>query len=166
MWIVAKINHLETETFKSQLKKRLGLDIKFYNPLICIKKVHKQKLKNQSRPILNNYIFCYHQKFDDESAINQISNIRGLNYFLKSYKLNQKEIETFINNCKSFEDKEGFISPAFFKDLLSNKAKFISGPFTNLFFDIIEKQKGKMKIMLGNFAIAISDKSKYLYQPV
>ena len=38
--------------------------------------------------------------------------------------------------------------------------------FFNLFFDIIEKQKGKMKIMLGNFAIAISDKSKYLYQPV
>jgi hypothetical protein len=166
MWVVAKINHLETQTFKSQLKKHLGFDIQFYNPLICIKKVRKQKSINQSRPILNSYIFCYHQKFSDENTINQTSNIKGLNYFLKSYKFNQEEILSFINNCKSFEDKEGFISPSFFKDLLSNKAKFISGPFTNLFFDIIEKQKGKMKIMLGNFAIAISDKSKYLYQPV
>ena len=111
-------------------------------------------------------VFCYHHKFSNENTINQTNNIKGLNYFLKSYKYNQEEILSFINNCKSFEDKEGFISPAFFKDLLSNKAKFISGPFTNLFFDIIEKQKGKMKIMLGNFAIAISDKSKYLYQPV
>lgn len=166
MWTVAMINHLETETFKSQLKKQLGLDIQFYNPQICIKKINKQKLTNKSRPILNNYIFCYHQKFGDESIVNQITNVKGLNYFLKSYKFNQKEIETFINNCKSFEDKNGFISPNFFKDFLSNKAKFISGPFTNLFFDIIEKQKGKMRIMLGNFAIAISDKSKYLYQPV
>lgn len=166
MWTVAKINLLETETFKSQLKKQLGLDVQFYNPLICIKKKNKQKLINKSQTILNNYIFCYHQKFLDERIINQISNVKGLNYFLKSYKFNQKEIETFINNCKSFEDKDGFISPTFFKDFLSNKAKFISGPFTNLFFDIIEKQKSKMRLILGSFVIAISDKSKYLYQPV
>ena len=56
MWVVAKINHLETQTFKSQLKKHLGFDIQFYNPLICIKKVRKQKSINQSRPILNSYI--------------------------------------------------------------------------------------------------------------
>jgi hypothetical protein len=166
MWVIAKINYKEVEIFKSYLKKFLGSEISFYNPSICIEKINKRKIIKHTKQLLTSYIFCYHKNFQDENTINQIRDLKGLNYFLKNYKLSQDQILSFINNCKKFENKDGYVSPSFFKHLLSNKAKFISGPFTNLFFEIIEKQKSKMKIKIGNLAVAILDNNKYLYQPV
>ena len=46
------------------------------------------------------------------------------------------------------------------------KAKFISGPLTNMFFEIIEVQKKKIKILIGNTVTTISNNSNYLYQPL
>ena len=91
---------------------------------------------------------------------------KGLSFFLNGYYLNQKEIVDFINYCKSFEDEEGLITSGFFKSLLCNEAKFISGPFKNIIFKIIEKQKQKLKILIGDKITTISDKRNYLYQPI
>ena len=44
---------------------------------------------------------------------------------------------------------------------LKNKGKFISGPFKNLVFDIIEKHKNVLKIQTGNFTTTII-KNNYL----
>ena len=69
-------------------------------------------------------------------------------------------------DCKKFENKEGYLTSAFFKNILSKKAQFISGPFTSMMFEIIERQKNKLKILLGNIVTTISDKNNYLYRPI
>ena len=43
-----------------------------------------------------------------------------------------------------------------------NKAKFISGPFTQMVFDIIEENGLKLKILINNMNITISKSSNNL----
>ena len=50
--------------------------------------------------------------------------------------------------------------------MINKKAKFLSGPFTNMVFEIIEKQKNKLKILVGNVVTTISDKNNYIYRPL
>ena len=50
--------------------------------------------------------------------------------------------------------------------MITKKAKFVSGPFTNMIFEVIEKQKNKLKILVGNVVTTISDKNNYLYRPI
>ena len=106
---------------------------------------------------MGNYIFCYHEKFSKSNIINEIQFIKGLQYFLKGHVQNQREIKEFIEYCKSFENKDGYIMSAFFKRVIQNKGQFISGPFTNMMFEIIEKQKNKLKILVGNIITTVSD---------
>ena len=64
------------------------------------------------------------------------------------------------------ENEKGYLTQAFFKSIITKKAKFISGPFTNMFFEIIEKQKNKLKIIVGNVVTTKSDNTNYLYRPI
>ena len=166
MWIVAKINTGEVNIFKEKLVKKFGGEIKFYSPKITYSKYFNNRIKKFNKFILENYIFCYHRKFEELNTIREIQFTRGLQYFLKGYIRSQHEIKEFIEYCKSFEDKEGYLVPAFFRTVIKNKAQFISGPFTNMMFEIIEKQKNKMKILIGNVVTTISDKQNYLYRPI
>ena len=50
--------------------------------------------------------------------------------------------------------------------MVIKKAIFVSGPFTNLIFEILEKQKNKLKILIGNFVTTIPNKAGYFYRPV
>ena len=50
--------------------------------------------------------------------------------------------------------------------MIIKKAKFISGPFTNMIFEILEKQNNKIKILINNIVTTIPNKSNYLYQPI
>ena len=54
----------------------------------------------------------------------------------------------------------------FFKEAIKNRGQFISGPFTNMMFEIIEKQKNKLKIIVGNIVTTISDNNNYLYRSI
>ena len=92
--------------------------------------------------------------------------LKGLEYFLKGYNLNQNEIKNFIKHCKNYENEKGYLTQSFFEKIISKKAKFISGPFTNLIFEIIEKQKNKLKILVGNLVTTIPNKKNYLYRPI
>ena len=166
MWVVAKIKSNEFNIFKKEIEKKLGTKPLFYNPKIQIEKNQKSKIKKYSKSILENYIFCFHKSFNNIKFIQHLRNVKGLSCFLNGYNLNQKEIVNFINYCKSFENNEGFIKALFFKKLISKKAKFISGPFTNMFFDIIEKQKSKLKIMVCNIVTTVPYNKNYLYRPV
>ena len=49
--------------------------------------------------------------------------------------------------------------------MVTKKAQFLSGPFTNMFFEILEKQKNKLKILIGNFVTTVPDNKNYLYRP-
>ena len=90
--------------------------------------------------------FCYHEKFKKSNYINEVKFLKGLEYFLEGYNQNQSQILKFIEYCQSFENDKGYLTQSFFKMIIAKKAKFISGPFTDMIFEIIEKQKNKLKI--------------------
>ena len=166
MWIVAKVKSKELNIFKIKLLEKLGEGIKFYHPKIEYHKYFRDKLKRMELPILENYIFCYHEKFNKSDFLSTIRFIKGLEYFLKGHQAAQKEIIKFINYCKDYENEKGYIKQTFFKTKIIKKGKFISGPFSNMIFEILEKQKNKLKILVGNIVTTISDSKNYIYRPI
>ena len=162
MWIVAKIKLKEIDIFKKDLIEKAGKETKFYYPKIIFKKFLNKKTIEQERPIIKDYLFCFNPNFSDKKIINNFKYLKGLSYFLNDCKLDQKNINDFINHCKKFENDRGYLLPSFFNSILKNKGKFISGPFKNLVFDIIEKHKNVLKIQTGNFTTTII-KNNYLY---
>jgi len=166
MWVAFRYNHQEYDLLKENLKQKIGDGIKFYNPKIKYSKVIKNKQKKCEKHILENYAFCYFEQFKEKNFLSKISNIKGLNYFLHGHIQQQKEIVQFINFCMSNENEDGTLSSSFFSQLESKRAQFISGPFANLFFDIIEKKKNKLKILLGGIVTTIETNSNILYHPV
>ena len=166
MWIVAKVRSKELSTFKNNLLEKLGKDIKYYHPKVEYYKYFKDKVKRIELPILENYIFCYHSQFEKTNFLSALRFIKGLEYFLKGHQASQKEILKFINYCKSFENEKGYLKQTFFKAKIINKGKFISGPFSNMVFVILERQKNKLKILVGNIVTTISDNKNYIYRPI
>ena len=166
MWIVAKIKIKNLNTFKKDITQKIGNDIKFYHPKVEYHQYFGDKVKRFEKLILENYIFCYHKKFKDNKILNKIKFLKGLEYFLQGHYQNQNEIIKFINHCKVFENKNGYLSQAFLKAMIKKRAQFVSGPFTNMVFEILEKQKNKLKILIGNFVTTIQDNKNYLYSPV
>ena len=166
MWVVAKIKIKELNIFKKNLSEKLGNDIKFYCPKIEYYSYFGNKQKRLEKSALENYIFCHHYNFNKLSFINDFKFLKGLDYFLSGYYQNQDQIVEFIKYCKSFENKKGYLTQNFFKTLTTKKAKFISGPFTNMIFEILEKKKNKLQILVGNIVTTVSDKTDCLYHPV
>ena len=166
MWVVAKVKINSLNTFKKNITEKIGTDMKFYQPKLEYHKYFGDKVKKYEKFILENYIFCYHKKFTESKTINEIRYLKGLEYFLEGYNQNQDQITKFVNYCKSFENNKGYLTQSFFKSIINQKAKFVSGPFTNMVFEIIEKQKNKLKILVGNVVTTISDKNNYIYRPV
>ena len=138
----------------------------FYNPKIKYQKYINNKLKTFDKLILENYLLCYHPNFERESIINILKFSKGLEYFLPGFHQNQKEIINFINHCKKYEDKEGYVTQNFFEMLNIKKAKFITGPFANLMFNIISNETSKLSCLIGNVKLTISKKSGCVYYPV
>jgi len=166
MWTVAKIKRKELNIFKNKLIEKFGEETKFYYPKIEYNTLRKNRLKKIEKPVLENYIFCYNEKFCQGSAIKDLRFLKGLEYFLSGHDINQSEIIKFIEHCKEFENPEGYLTPAFFKIMITKKAKFISGPFTNIVFEILERQKNKLKILINNIVTTVSDNKNYLYSPI
>ena len=164
MWVVIKYNLKEFETLKDSFRKVIGEMPEFYSPKYKYQKFINNKLKQFETKILSNYLICRHAKFLDPQVISSLKNTRGLNYFLKGSEFNQKAIIKFINFCKSKEDSSGYLTQGFFNLFKKTNAKFISGPFTEMMFDIIEQKGKKLKILLNNINMTISkDSSNYLY---
>ena len=124
------------------------------------------KVKRIEKFVLGNYIFCHHEKFKKFSFINEVRFLKGLEYFLNGHNQNQNNIIRFIEYCKTFENEKGYLTQSFFKTIITKKAKFISGPFANMIFEILDKQKTKIKILVGNIVTTISNKTNYLYRPI
>ena len=166
MWVVAKVKIKNFGTFKKNLAEKIDNDVKFYHPKIQYDKYFRDKVKKFEKFILENYIFCNHPKFNDTNSINDMKFLKGLEYLLKGHAINQNEIIRFIEHCRTFENSKGYLTPNFFKFMTIKKAIFISGPFTNMMFEIIEKQKNKLKILINNIVTTVSDKQNYLYRPI
>ena len=162
MWVVLKYKPKEFEILKDSFFKILGEMPEFYNPKYKYERYINNKLKKFKKSILNNYLICKHNKFKDPKIVNILKNSRGLIYFLSGCEFNQKKLEEFIKFCRLNEDANGFLTQSFFKIIKKTKAKFISGPFTQMIFDIIEDKGGKLKVLLNNANMTISKSSKNL----
>ena len=73
--------------------------------------------------LLGDYLFCYHKDFINQSTLNKLQFCRGLKYFLSGFIKSQQEIETFVEKCKGFEDKEGYLCNNFYQLKINSNYK-------------------------------------------
>tara|TARA_Y100000768_G_scaffold337906_1_gene280333 strand:- start:509 stop:1009 length:501 start_codon:yes stop_codon:yes gene_type:complete len=164
MWIVLKFKRKEQNYLVKELKEKVGKDVKIYIPKINIKLFSKNKVINSKKPLLGDYLFCYHSNFKDLNFLSTINFLKGLKYILKDFISSQKEINFFIDRCNFYENNEGFLSQDFFNFENLKRFKFLSGPFTNLVFDLIEKEnKNNLKCLIGDFKLTITGKNNLFF---
>jgi len=165
MWTVLKFDKKKINFLKQDLKKKIGDNLICYSPKIKVQKFKKNKLIDLEFNILGNYLFCFHKCFEKKDIFNNLQFCRGLKYFLVGANGSQGEIVKFIEKLKSLENNKGFISNSFFELKKNNDYKFSSGPFADKIFKIIDLQKNKINILMGNIKTTIK-KQKLLFKPV
>ena len=166
MWLVLKYKKNELNYLKHDLKKKLGNLPTVFIPKVKYQKLIKNKIHFVEREILDDYLICYHEEFKEIKILNYLKNLRGLKYFLSNSYNNQKEIISFINYCKNNQSDDGYLKQSFFEFSNITKGIFLSGPFTNMIFKVIENQKNKLKILIGSMKTTITKNSNYLYRSV
>ena len=166
MWIVIKYKKKEFNFLKKDFRKILGDLPLIFKPKIKYEKFIKNKLHLLEKDILGDYLICYHKKFQEVGMLSILKNIRGLKYFLIDSKINQKEIINFIDYCKKNEDVDGYLKQSFFDFSNIEKGIFLSGPFTNMIFNVIDNQRHYLKVLVGKITTTITKDSNYLYRPV
>ena len=82
MWIVAKIKLKNLNTFKKKLSEKMGNDIQFYHPKLEYHKYFGNKIKKFEKPILENYVFCHHEKFKKAGAIGKMKYLKGRSFVM------------------------------------------------------------------------------------
>lgn len=164
MWAVAKFDKKQINFFKKDLKKKLGENFVIYTPKILLNRFSKKKFIHREFNILGDYLLCFHNEFNNPLTINRLKHCRGLKYFLPGNIQSQNEITNFVNKCKKAEDEKGYLSQNFYSLYVDSNYKFITGPFAENIFKIINLQKNKINILLGNIRTTI-DKKKFLFNP-
>ena len=165
MWTVIKYDRKKFNFLKYELKKNFGDNCILYRPKLLVQSFKKNKLVDRELDLLGDYVFCYYQGFEKKNNLLKLKFVKGLKYFLDGFQLFQKDIISFIDRCKEFENEKGFISQNFFKIEKFSKYKFSSGPFVGKIFQIIDLQKTKIKILIGNSNTRISKKG-LLFNPI
>jgi len=166
MWIVIKYKKKEFDLLKKDFKKILGNFPLFFQPKFKYQKLVNNKLKFFEKDILDDYLICYHEKFKNIKMLSIVKSLKGLKYCLADSINNQSEIINFIDYCKKNQDFDGYLKQSFFEFSNIKKGVFVSGPLTNMIFSIIENQKSKLKILIGNVTTTISKNSNYLFRPI
>lgn len=165
MWAVLKFDKKNFHLLKEDLKKKVGDDCVIYRPKILVQKYKNNKLINRELDVLDDYLLCFHKNFQKKSTINQLKYSRGLKYFLDGFVESQLEVKNFVEKCKKIEDAKGFISQNLFNININSNYKFSSGPFVNKIFKIINFQKNKINILMGDIKTTIK-KKEFLFNPI
>lgn len=165
MWTIIKIDKKKFFSLKKDLKNKFGSDAEIYRPKLLIEKFRNNKLYEKEFDLLGDYLFCYHKSFAKEGLIGQLKFTRGVKYLLNGFISSQNEIKKFIDKCKSFENEKGYIKQNFYDLEINEYYKFSSGPFTDRIFKIIELQKNKINILMGNIKTKIN-KKEFLFTPL
>jgi|TARA_B100001079_G_scaffold265002_1_gene270158 hypothetical protein len=165
MWVIIKFDKKNLEFLKKELKKKLGDNFTIYSPKFSFQKYVNNKLIYKEFHLLGDYLFCFHKNFKNQSIINSLKFTRGLKYLLDGYVQSQEEIKKFIKKCKDSESKKGYLTQNFFELYINSKYQFTSGPFTEMIFKIIDLQKNKINILLGNLKTTIK-KNEFLFNPL
>ena len=66
---------------------------------------------------------------------------------------------------KNLENEKGYIKQNFYDLEINEYYKFSTGPFTDKIFKIIELQKKKINILMGNLKTKIN-KKEFLFTPL
>jgi len=166
MWIVIKYKRNEFNFLKKGLEETLGNLPIIFRPKVKFQKLIKNKIQYIENDILEDYLLCYDGKFTKNNILNHLKNLKGMKYILANSRNSQNEIVNFIEYCKSNQGIDGYIKQSFFNFDEIKKGVFLSGPFTNMFFTVINRQKNRLKILIGNMTTTISNNSHYLYRPI
>ena len=147
MWAIAKYKSHEFQNFYQSLSETLT-NVEIFRPVYL-----KDKLKT---PLLGTYCFIHHPEFQDEHIIHQLKYKKGVNYFLKNYKIQQSDIKSFIHYLKQYQDDQGYIQPKFFYQYLVKQGTFLEGPFKSLIFNILEENKKTLKVSIEGSNLAFN----------
>ena len=164
MWTILKFDKKKFSFLKKDFQKKLGDDLIFYSPKLLIEKTIRNNIIEKEYSVLGDYIFFYHNKIN-RKMLHHLKFSRGLKYFLHGFMTSQKEIEFFIGKCKKLENEKGYISQNLFEIIEREKYKFLSGPFRSEIFKILNVQKNKINILIGNLKTQIKTED-YLFQPI
>lgn len=165
MWTIIKIDKKKLFLLKKDIKTKFGNDAEIYIPKILIEKFNKNKLQKKEFNLLGDYLFCYHKSFIEDGFQARLKYTKGVKYLLEGFKISQNEIKKFIMRCKNLENEKGFIKQSFYDLNINRYYKFSSGPFTDKIFKIIELQKNKIDILMGNLKTKIN-KKEFLFTPL
>ena len=165
MWTVIKLDQKKINLLKEDLKKRAGNEFKLYLPKLKVEKFNKKKFFKKELNLLGDYALCFLPNFNDCTTINNLKYLRGLKYFLNGCIEFQEEIKNFVNRCKKLENEKGFITKDLFDVQINNEYRFSTGPFVGKIFKILNLQKDKMNIMMGNINTSLKKKD-YLFNPL
>ena len=165
MWAIIKHDKKNLNLLLQDFKKKLGDDFVIYRPRMQLKKFNNNKLISKPIYLLGDYIFCFHKNFENKNFEKNLRFCRGLKYFLNGFAEFQTEILKFINRCKKFENTEGFITQSLFEIDFNTNYKFLSGPFAEQIFKLINFKEKKIDIMIGNLKTTVNRKD-FLYTPI
>ena len=164
MWIIIKFDKKNFNLFKKELENKLSKDHILYCPKLLIEKYRNNKLTKKEYNILGDYIFCFDKKFKEKNTLSRLNFTKGLKYILSGFFSSQNEIVKFINKCKEFENSNGYIVQNIFQLQEDLKYKFISGPFVDKIFQIVNIQQNRIKILMGDLKTTIH-KKQFLFNP-
>lgn len=165
MWIVLKYNKKNVKILINELSKKFNNDLKIYNPKFKTTFKIKDRTIINELSLLDDYLFCHHKNFSDSNSTNVLKFTKGIKDFIHGYKSSQNDIEKFINRCRRCEDKEGYLTNKFYNLYENSSFKFNSGIFANFIFKIINLQKNKMNILLGNLRVT-TRKEKFILKSI
>lgn len=149
MWTVIKFDQKKIKLMKSDISKKISGKTEYYSPKMQIQYYNKNRLVSKEINLLGDYIFCFNQNFKNKNFRETIKFARGLKYLLDSQSYLDNDINKFIETCKNFENKKGYVNFSFLNLIKNNKYKFTSGPFANKIFEVIDLQKHKIDILIG-----------------
>lgn len=165
MWTIIKYKKDKLNLLKKDLIDKLGKEVKLYIPKIKYQKIRRNKMYYNEHCILGDYLLIFDEKLKKIENTNLIKYCKGLKFILEGFQNSQKEINDFVNKCKSFEDNEGFLSQGFFEIFLNKSYKFLSGPFTGMIFNIIDIEQKKLKILIGSRSTTVT-RNRYIFSAV
>ena len=165
MWIVVKYEKKKIGILIKELKKNFSNDLEIYNPKFRTKFKMKNKIIINELSLLGDYLFCYHKNFNNANTLNLLKFTRGIKDLINGYKSSQNDIKDFINRCRKSENTEGYLTNNFYNLYENSKFRFHSGIFSNFIFKIINLQKNKMNILLGNLRIT-TKKEKFILKSI
>ena len=165
MWVILRYKKNNFQFLINDLKKKFKNDLKIYNPKFETNLRVKNKLIKSELSLLGDYFFCHHKEFNNPNIITSLKFTKGLKDFINGYKFSQKDIQNFIQRCRKSENKEGYLTNKFYNLYKNSKFRFNSGLFSNFIFEIINLQKNKINLLLGNLKIT-TEKEKFIFKSI